>query len=695
MSLLTFETLQDLLLKSKDEPSCRSEQERRESSSLDFDSLWKHPALRQHIRTDVTLYRCPVSAPLWTNLPWKAIPLPVQKQLQHLKPESDDMVISVPKHYLSQQGTAISANLTNKLSEYTRGFAGRAHPFRPGGMDDSKDPRKHGTLDDDDAAVQQSRRVLQQSTKQSWDEGILLTAPRNVDFKVGLTWKDIYGGEYDEREAAAPVMEKEYTPVQPPQAHTLFSTGFLDGNVDDDSLFGNISSEEEDDDEEDREASKMDEIDVKADKIVPIPILKDERASPATAPLYSEESVDDLLLELAQEPDSLQSKRKEINPLELAEKQAALSTNTTRKSWASEELLDIPDWDTYLPQPALKYPFVLDTFQQQAIGRLERNEAVFVAAHTSAGKTVVAEYAVALAMQRATRCVYTSPIKALSNQKFRDFAQKFGAERVGLVTGDIQINVDDSTVLIMTTEILRSMLYRGADLIRDIEFVVFDEVHYVNDSERGVVWEEVIIMLPAQVNLIFLSATTPNTLEFSDWIGRTKRREVHVVKTDYRPVPLSHNLWAGNKLHLVLQGKSGFLDRGYMEATNALLPQKKKVDGKVKPQPPKTGSQTMAWQGQGTKQHWMSLIRHLDRELLTPTVIFSFSKKKCEEIADMLRSLDLNTAAERSSVQGFTFQAIARLSSADAKLPQVLAISEMATRGIGVHHGGLLPILKE
>lgn len=239
------------------------------------------------------------------------------------------------------------------------------------------------------------------------------------------------------------------------------------------------------------------------------------------------------------------------------------------------------------------------------------------------------------------------------------------------------------------------MLYRGADLIRDIEFVVFDEVHYVNDSERGVVWEEVIIMLPAQVNLIFLSATTPNTFEFSDWIGRTKRRMVHVVKTDYRPVPLSHFLWAGNKLHLVLQGKGGFLDSGYTEAANALLPQKKKADGKVKPQPPKTGSKIMAWQAQGTKQHWMSLIRYLDRELLTPTVIFSFSKKKCEEIADMLRSLDLNTAAERSSVQGFTLQAIARLSSTDAKLPQVQAISEMATRGIGVHHGGLLPILKE
>ncbi|EEC50651.1 predicted protein [Phaeodactylum tricornutum CCAP 1055/1] len=324
----------------------------------------------------------------------------------------------------------------------------------------------------------------------------------------------------------------------------------------------------------------------------------------------------------------------------------------------------------------MTFPFILDGFQQQAVVRLERSESVFVAAHTSAGKTVVAEYAVALAKQRGTRCVYTSPIKALSNQKFRDFSLKFGAENIGLITGDLQVNADDSTCLIMTTEILRSMLYRGADLVRDIEFVVFDEVHYVNDTERGVVWEEVIIMLPSYVNLIFLSATTPNTLEFSDWIGRTKRKPVFVIKTDYRPVPLSFNLWAGLKLHTVMEGRDGFLERGFASAANALLP-------------------AMAWQAQGTKQNWMSLVRFLDRENMTPTVVFSFSKKKCEEISIMLQSLDLNTAKERGAVQGFTLQTVARLSKNDSNLPQVVMVCEMVQRGIGIHHGGLLPILKE
>jgi antiviral helicase SKI2 len=144
--------------------------------------------------------------------------------------------------------------------------------------------------------------------------------------------------------------------------------------------------------------------------------------------------------------------------------------------------------------------------------------------------------------------------------------------------------------------------------------------------------EEVIIMLPAYVNLIFLSATTPNILEFSDWIGRTKRKPVYVVKTDYRPVPLSHHLWAGLKLHKVMEGKSGFLDTGYNAAALALKPkeapgkkgagQKAKSTGR-----PATGGKHLAWQAQGSKNDWMSLIRFLDRELLTPTVIFSFSKK--------------------------------------------------------------------
>lgn len=205
-------------------------------------------------------------------------------------------------------------------------------------------------------------------------------------------------------------------------------------------------------------------------------------------------------------------------------------------------------------------------------------------------------------------------------------------------------------------------------------------------------------MLPSYVNLIFLSATTPNTLEFSDWIGRTKRKQVHVIKTNYRPVPLSHFLWAGTKLHKILEGKGTFQDIGYALAVDSLLPSSAKDPLKKKNEQkgrPPTGSAQLAWQAQGTKQNWMSLVRYLDKELLTPTVVFSFSKKRCEEIANMLSSLDLNTAKERSAVIGFTLQAISRLSPDDSKLYQVINICEMVQRGIGIHHGGLLPILKE
>lgn len=154
-------------------------------------------------------------------------------------------------------------------------------------------------------------------------------------------------------------------------------------------------------------------------------------------------------------------------------------------------------------------------------------------------------------------------------------------------------------------------------------------------------------MLPDYVNLIFLSATTPNTIEFSEWIGRTKRKPVHVIRTNYRPVPLSHNLWAGLKLHSILEGRDGFNPKGYAEASKSLLPssavkaaeEKAKGGVKGKPTPVPLKHAGRPGQQQGTKQDWLSLARYLEREGLMPTVVFSFSKKKCEEIANMLRSL--------------------------------------------------------
>lgn len=173
----------------------------------------------------------------------------------------------------------------------------------------------------------------------------------------------------------------------------------------------------------------------------------------------------------------------------------------------------------------------MDPFQQEAVNYIERNESVLVAAHTSAGKTAVAEYAIAKSLKNKQRVIYTSPIKALSNQKFRDLQEEFSD--VGLMTGDMTIN-PNATCIIMTTEILRNMLYRGSEMIREVAWVIYDEVHYMRDKERGVVWEESIILLPHNVRFVFLSATIPNAREFVGWVAKTHHQPCHVVYTDYR-----------------------------------------------------------------------------------------------------------------------------------------------------------------
>ncbi|XP_071154128.1 superkiller complex protein 2-like [Mytilus edulis] len=365
-----------------------------------------------------------------------------------------------------------------------------------------------------------------------------------------------------------------------------------------------------------------------------------------------------------------------------------------KEEWAINVDIDHPVDDFYkrIPDMAYKWPFELDVFQKQAILHLENHDSVFIAAHTSAGKTVIAEYAIALSLKHMTRTIYTSPIKALSNQKYRDFKQTF--VDVGLITGDVQIH-QESACLIMTTEILRSMLYNGSDVIRDLEWVIFDEVHYINDAERGVVWEEVLIMLPQHVNIILLSATVPNTLEFADWIGRTKRKKIYVISTLKRPVPLEHYLYTGNsnktssQLFLILDHKKQFQIGGYNKAVDA----KKERTSKA--------SQNFGAKGQRgghpnqDKNIWISLIDMLKKKDKLPVVSFIFSKKRIEETANNLGSLDLTDQKEKSEIHIFFHKSINRLKGTDQKLPQITQMEDILKRGLGVHHSGILPILKE
>ncbi|ETV90481.1 hypothetical protein, variant 1 [Aphanomyces invadans] len=365
------------------------------------------------------------------------------------------------------------------------------------------------------------------------------------------------------------------------------------------------------------------------------------------------------------------------------------TTSSSSLEWASVAEIDVSNFYATIPDMAITFPFELDSFQKQAIVHLENHECVFIAAHTSAGKTVVAEYAIAMSQKHMTRTIYTSPIKALSNQKYRDFRTKFGQDNVGLITGDVSIN-PEASCLVMTTEILRSMLYRGADVIRDIEWVVFDEIHYLNDSERGVVWEEVIIMLPEHVSMVFLSATTPNTFEFSDWIGRTKQKKIHVISTFKRPVPLGHHLYAGGEIIPIVDANNQFLSNSHMYANQKAKP--KEAKGKPPPPPRAAGN---SGRGGGDKAEWTKLVRLLQEKTLLPVVVFAFSKRLCEESANRLAGMDLSSASERSEIHVFCAASIRRLQGSDQKLPQVLQVRDMLVRGIGVHHGGLLPILKE
>src|SRR3954471_12837592 len=193
------------------------------------------------------------------------------------------------------------------------------------------------------------------------------------------------------------------------------------------------------------------------------------------------------------------------------------------------------------------YPFPLDAFQVEACTALEAGQGVLVAAPTGAGKTVVGEFAVHLALTSGNKCFYTTPIKALSNQKFNDLVERYGADRVGLLTGDNAIN-GDADVVVMTTEVLRNMLYAGSDALRGLSHVVMDEVHYLADRSRGAVWEEVIIHLPDDVTVVSLSATVSNAEEFGEWLV-TVRGDTEVVVEEHRPVPLFQHVLVGNRLY--------------------------------------------------------------------------------------------------------------------------------------------------
>jgi len=335
-------------------------------------------------------------------------------------------------------------------------------------------------------------------------------------------------------------------------------------------------------------------------------------------------------------------------------------------------------------EPAKTYKFTLDPFQSQAVLCIENDQSVLVAAHTSAGKTVVAEYAIALSLKNKQRVIYTTPIKALSNQKYREFYEEFSD--VGLMTGDVTIN-PTASCLIMTTEILRSMLYRGSEVMREVGWVIFDEIHYMRDKERGVVWEETIILLPDNVHYVFLSATIPNARQFAEWISHLHHQPCHVVYTDYRPTPLQHYVFpaGGDGIHLVVDEHGTFREENFTTAMAVL----QNAGDAAK------GDQRGRKGGMKEGSNCFKIVKMIMERNFAPVIIFSFSKKECEAYALQMAKLDFNTPEEKKLVDEVFDNAMMVLSEEDRGLPQVENVLPLLRRGIGIHHGGLLPILKE
>ena len=318
----------------------------------------------------------------------------------------------------------------------------------------------------------------------------------------------------------------------------------------------------------------------------------------------------------------------------------------------------------------------LDPFQSRCIEAVDAGESVMCSAHTSAGKTVVALHAIAKSLAAGQRVVYTSPIKALSNQKYRELQQIF--EDVGLMTGETSVDADASC-LVMTTEILRNMLYKGHELVREVQWVIFDEVHYMRDKERGVIWEECIILLPHAVRFVFLSATVPNGVEFARWVAHLHGRRCHLVTTQYRPTPLQH--WAlpagGEGLHLVLDESGTFHPASLAAAAEQLQ------------------RSAAAQVGSRSSPDLKRLLTLLEREGLEPAIVFTFSRRECEGAAMAARSLATLPDEQLTAVRTIFDAAVSTLSAEDQQLPQLAKMLPLLERGVAVHHSGLLTVLKE
>ncbi len=339
--------------------------------------------------------------------------------------------------------------------------------------------------------------------------------------------------------------------------------------------------------------------------------------------------------------------------------------------------------------------FDLDDFQLSACQVLAEGRSVLVAAPTGAGKTVVAEFAIHLAMNSiSTKVFYTAPMKALSNQKYQEFVEVYGADQVGLLTGDTNIN-SRARIVVMTTEVLRNMLYADSDLLPDLGFVIMDEVHYLADRFRGAVWEEVIIHLPSHVRLVSLSATVSNAEEFGDWL-QTVRGDTSVIVSEERPVPLEQHILMRTKLIDLFDAEGPFgAHRVNPELVQLARSGSRTVDSRQNRNGGRYHSRGSRPQQQRTDRG--AVIRLLDERNLLPAIFFIFSRVGCDSaVNQVLRTgVRLTTKEQRDEIRAIVQDRCRAIPKSDLAILGYWEWLGGLERGVAAHHAGMLPAFKE
>lgn len=318
----------------------------------------------------------------------------------------------------------------------------------------------------------------------------------------------------------------------------------------------------------------------------------------------------------------------------------------------------------------------LDPFQIEACEHITNGDSVVVSAATGTGKTLVAEYAIEFYLGHRRRSVYTSPIKALSNQKYMDFVAQFGKENVGILTGDVSIN-KNAKILVMTTEVYRNMALADPASIKDVGMLILDEVHFMNDPERGTVWEESIIFSPPSVRFLALSATIPNAREFASWIGSIHDHDVQVVEYDKRAVPLFHNFHTGGSTVITRDELPHLIGQVAREGGG---PRKKGQRRQKGPKP------------KGRSPSHLDLVSYMEKNDMLPCLFFNFSRKDCEAKA-LEAAYNMNFLKHRDP----DMDAIIDKHLLDpeiADMDSIQALIQVLDRGVAFHHAGMLPAAK-